>query len=75
MHRLCERGENCRSTQLVVCEVFEHVCIKTKNGQLVQCGDAGQELHDEDLVVEREASVIFLQEVVKLLAKGLRVVQ
>ena len=64
MHRLGEHSEDCRCTQLVVCEVFEHVCIKTKDGQLVQCGDAGQELHDEDLVVERKSSVIFLQEVV-----------
>ena len=64
MHRLGKHSKDCRGTQLVVGEVFEHVCIKAKDSQLVQCGNAGQELHDEDLVVERKASVIFLQEVV-----------
>ena len=53
----------------MVGEVFEHVCVEAKDGQLVQCGDAGQELHDEDLVVERKAGVIFVQYVVELFAK------
>ena len=57
MNRLCEHSKNCRSTQLVVGEVFEHVCTETKDGQLVQCGDASKELHDEDLVVKRKAGV------------------
>ena len=59
----------------MVGEVFEHVCTETKDGQLVQCGDASKKLHDEDLVAKRKAGVKVLQYVVEIFAKRLGVLR
>lgn len=53
VHRLGERDEDERDEQLVVREVLDDVRVEAEDAELVGAHDSGQELHDEDLVLER----------------------
>ena len=75
MHGLRERDEDGGDAELMVCEVLHDVGVEAEHAELVPAHDARKQLHDEDLVVEREALVVLVEEVVELLAERLRVVQ
>ena len=75
VHGLRERDEDGGDAELMVCEVLHDVGVEAEHAELVPAHDAREQLHDEDLVVEREALVVLVEEVVELLAERLRVVQ
>lgn len=75
MHGLGEGDKDGRNAELVVCEVLHDVSVEAENAELVSAHDAGEKLHNEDFVVEGEALVIFVEDIVQLLAERLRVVE
>lgn len=50
---LSERDEDEGDLELVVGEVFDDVRVEAEDAQLVGAHDPREELHDENLVVER----------------------
>jgi hypothetical protein len=75
VYALCECGEDGGHAELVIGEVFEDVGVEGENGELVSAHDTGEELHEEDLVVEGKALVVAGEVVVEFLGKGLGVVE
>lgn len=75
VYALCECDEDGGYAELVIGEVFKDVGVERENGELVRAHDTGEELHEEDLVVEGKALVVAAEVVVELLGKGLRVVE
>lgn len=75
VHALCECDEDGGDAQLMVREVFEDVGVERENRELVRAHDTGEELHEEDLVVEGKALVVPAEIVVEFLGKGLRIVE
>ena len=53
VNRLRKRDKDQRHTDLMVGEVFDDVTVETKNTELVETHDSREELHDENLVLER----------------------
>lgn len=53
MYRLGEGDENKSDLKLMIGEVLDNVAVKAKNTELVDTHDTGEELHDENFVVER----------------------
>lgn len=74
MYGLRERDEDRRHAQLVVGEVLHNISVEAEHAELMRAHDAREELHHEDLMVEREALVVAVEYVVELLSEGLRVV-
>ena len=72
---LRERDEDRGDAQLVVGEVLHDVRVEAEHAELVPAHHAREELHEEDLVVERKALVVLVQHVVELLAESLGVVE
>ena len=75
VYTLGKGDEDGGDAQLVVGEVFEDVGVKGEHKELVIAHDAGEELHEEDLVVEGKALVVPAEDVVEFLGKGLGVVE
>ena len=75
MHGLRERDEDGGDAELMIREVLHDVGVEAEHAELVPAHDAGEELHEENLVVEREALVVLVEEVVELLAERLGVVE
>lgn len=71
MHGLCECHKNGRDAQLMVCKIFDDVCVKSKHAEFVCAHDTREELHHDDLVVERETLVIPIEQVVQFFGKCL----
>lgn len=53
MYRLGEGDENKSDLKLMIGEVLDNVAVKAKNTELVDTHDTGEELHDQNFVVER----------------------
>lgn len=75
MHGLRERDKDRGDAQLVVREVLHNVGVEAEHAELVPAHHAREQLHEQDLVVEREALVVLVEDVVELLAERLRVVE
>lgn len=75
MHGLRKRDEDRGDAELVVREVLHDVRVEAKHAELVSAHDTREELHEQDLVVEREALVVLVEEVVELLAERLWVIE
>ena len=75
VHGLRERDEDGGDAELVVREVLHDVRIEAEHAELVPAHDAREELHEEDLVVERETLVVPAEDIVELLAEGLGIVE
>lgn len=75
VYTLCKRDEDSGDAELMVCEILENVGVEREDGEFVGTHDAGEELHEEDFVVEGETLVISAEVVVELLGKGLWVVE
>lgn len=52
MYGLGEGDEDKSDLKLMVSEVLDNVAVKAKDAELVDTHDTGEELHDENLVVE-----------------------
>lgn len=75
MHGLREGDEDGRDAQLVVREILDDVGVEVEDAELVRARYAGEELHEEDLVVKGEALVVLREEVVQLFGEGLGVME
>ena len=75
VYALCECDEDGGHAELVIREVFEDVGVEREHRELVRAHDTGEELHEEDLVVEGKALVVPAEVVVEFLGKGLGVVE
>ena len=75
MDRLSKRDEYRRNTKLMGSEVFHDVSVESKDTEFVGTHNSGEKLHDKNFVVEGITFVVTVEHVVKLLTKGLRVVQ
>lgn len=52
MYGLGEGDEDKSDLKLMVGEILDNVAVKAKDAELVDTHDTGEELHDENLVVE-----------------------
>lgn len=75
VYRLRKRNEDCRDTQLMVGKILDNISVKSENTKFVSTHYTGQELHDEDFVVERETLIVMVEDVVEFLGKCLRVMK
>lgn len=75
MHRLCECYKNRRDPKLVIGQVLYDVSVEAQDAKFVCTHHTREQLHHDNLVVEREALVIAIEEVIELLGKGLRIVK
>jgi hypothetical protein len=75
MHGLRQRHEDGGDAQLPVREVLYNVRVKSEDAELVRSHDTGQELHEQDFVVQRETFVVAVEDVVQFFAKGLGVIE
>ena len=75
VHGLRERDEDGGDAELMVGEVFHDVCVESEHAELVTTHDTREELHDEDLVVKREAFVVLVEDIVEFLAERLGIMK
>lgn len=64
VHGLCESDEDRRDAQLMVRKILHDMCVEAQYAELVHAHDTRKELHYENLVVEGEAFVVTVEDVI-----------
>ena len=75
MHGLCQCNQNRGHTKLLISEVFHDVRVESENTKFVDAHNSSKKLHEENFMVQGEAFIIVIEDIVKLLGECLRVVQ